>query len=123
MISVVLSVGSNCGDRKKTVSEALSWLGTVLMQTVCSEIYETPCAKETGVAYMNAVVKGFYSGNGFELEDLLKEREKLAGRTAECREKGNVPLDIDIVMIDGEVVKPWDYRQKFFRIGFSQIEN
>ena len=121
MVSLVLSIGSNCGDRKALVSEAITWLRSVLIQVDCSDIYETPCAKAMGNPYMNAVLKGFYQGDGYEIEGLLKDKEREMGRTAQCREKGDVPIDIDIVILDGDITKPWDYRQKFFQIGFSQI--
>lgn len=121
MISVVISIGSNCGDRKALVSEAIKWLCSILIQTEVSEIYETPCAKESGKPYMNAVIKGFFQGDGFQLEDLLKEKEHQMGRTSECRDRGDVPIDLDIVIMDGEIVKNWDYRQKFFTLGYNQI--
>ena len=123
MISVVLSIGSNCGDRKSNIEKALNWLAAILMQPKFSRIYETPCAKNVGKPYMNAVIKGFYQGDGFQLEDLLKDKERSMGRDARCREKGDVPVDIDLVVCDGTVFKPWDYRQKFFQIGFEEIEH
>lgn len=91
------------------------------MQTKCSSIYETPCALESGKQYMNAVISGFYQGDGIELGDILKEKEHEMGRTSECRGKGLVPIDLDIVVMNGDIVKPWDYRQKFFRIGYDEI--
>lgn len=121
MVSVVISIGSNCGDRKANVEKAIAWLKSILMETECSEIYETPCALKTGNPYINAVLKGWYEGVGYELDDRLKEKEHEMGRTAECREKGEVPIDMDIVIMNNEVVKDWDYRQKFFKIGFSSL--
>lgn len=123
MITVVLGIGSNCGDRKESVEKTVSWLRTILIQVRSSEIYETPCALKAGRPYMNAVVSGVFQGDGFQLESLLKDREYEMGRTSECREKGDVPVDIDIVICDGEIWKEWDYRQKFFQIGFSQISH
>lgn len=123
MVSVVISIGSNCGDRKKSVEEAINWLKTVLIQTKISSIYETPCAMKSGKPYMNAVVSGFYQGTGFQLDDAIKEKEHEMGRTSECREKGEVPVDMDIVVCDGEVLRDWDFRQKFFRLGYSQIHS
>lgn len=121
MVKVVIGIGANCGDRENSVRKALEWLKTILIQVKCSEIYETPCVNQTGRPYMNAVVSGVFQSTGIDLEDMLKDKERLMGRTAECKEKGDVPVDLDIVMLDGEIVRPWDYRQKFFRIGFSQI--
>lgn len=121
MVSVVIGIGSNCGNRKLNVERAISWLGTILIEAKSSEIYETPCALKVGKPYMNSVVKGFYSGTGIQLENNLKEKEREMGRDSECREKGDVPIDMDIVVMDGGVIKNWDYRQKFFQIGFQQI--
>ena len=121
MVEVTISIGSNCGDKAKNVADAISWLKSILIQTRCSSIYETPCALDSGKQYMNAVISGFYQGVGYDLEDKLKEKEHEMGRNSECREKGLVPIDMDIVIMDGEIVKPWDYRQKFFRLGLSEI--
>lgn len=125
MVKVVISIGSNCGDRNTLVEEAIEWLKTILIQTECSSIYETPCAKNTGNSYLNAVMSGYYQAEGIDvkdsLEELFKEKEHRMGRTAKCREAGEVPIDIDLVILNGDVVKAWDYRQKFFQIGYQEI--
>ena len=121
MLSVVISVGSNCGDRRANVENALEWLKTILMQCKCSDIYETPCALSSGKAYMNAVISGYYEGVGYDLDNRLKMKEHEMGRSKECRENGEVPIDMDIVIENNEVVKEWDYRQKFFRIGYQSL--
>ena len=123
MVAVVISIGSNCGKREELVKEAIEWLKSILFQFSESEVYETPCAKLSGKPYMNAVVEGFYQGDGINLEDLIKEKEHNMGRTAECRQRGDVPIDMDIVIMNGDIVKPWDYRQRFFQLGFSQLQN
>lgn len=121
MISVTIGIGSNCGDRQSSVKHAVDWLKSILMQTKCSEIYETPCALKIGKPYLNAVITGFYSGDGFQLEDLLKDKEREMGRNNRSRLSGVVPIDMDIVICDGEILKEWDYRQKFFQIGYKAI--
>ena len=121
MVSVIIGVGSNCGNRKELVETAISWLKGILMQVECSDIYETPCALKVGKPYLNAVVKGFYNGDGMQLQDVLKDKEKVMGRTAACRDKGDVPIDMDIVVCNEEIWKEWDFRQKFFKIGYDQI--
>lgn len=118
-----MSVGSNCGDRRKNVERALSWLRSILMQTEVSGIYETPCALKRGKPYLNAVVKGFYEGSGIQLDDILKEKEREIGRHRDCELKGDVLIDMDIVVCNREVYKEWDFAQKFFQIGYSQLSN
>ena len=123
MVTVTISLGSNCGDRRRKIEEALAWLKSILLQFKSSEIYETDCAMHSGKPYLNAVVTGFYQGDGIELGDRLKDKEREMGRDARCRENGDVPIDMDILICNGEVIKEWDFRQKFFKTGFEEISN
>ena len=43
------------------------------------------------------------------------------GRDSEARERGDVPLDVDIVLFDAEIVRPRDFSQSFFRIGYESL--
>ena len=122
MIEVVLSLGSNCGDKLTNIYTALNWLSGLLENIVSSTIYETPCARMSDCTYMNAVVRGLYRHDTRQLDILLKQYEIEAGRTAERREKGEVPVDLDIVIADGEIIKEWDFRQKFFKTGYDQLK-
>ena len=70
---------------------------------------------------MNAVVSGKFEGTFDELDIILKNYEKEEGRDKQCRQRGEVPIDIDIVIAEETIIKEWDYRQKFFQIGFSEI--
>ena len=122
-MNVVIGVGANCGDRKVAVENALCWLHSQLRESEASAIYETPCARKTGKEYMNAVIAGVYPGLLEQLQDSLKEYEEKMGRTSECRERGEVPMDLDIVICDNSVVKEWDFRQRFFIIGYEEIRD
>ena len=121
MINVVISIGANCGNRREAVGEAIRNLREILQEFRCSEIYETPCAGREGRPYVNAVVSGMFNAGKEQLEKILKAYETDYGRDAACRERGDVPIDIDIVMVNGEILKAWDFRQKFFQIGFRQL--
>lgn len=117
----MISVGANCGDRKGEVSAAIHWLGSLLKIEKASDIYETPCVGEDGRPYMNAVVSGTFNGPIEDLEKELKRYEVMVGRDLDCRDRGDVPVDIDLVICDGKIIKEWDSRQKFFRIGYDQL--
>ena len=56
-----------------------------------------------------------------ELNLRLKRYETEAGRTDEARRRGEVAVDIDIVMMDDAIVRPRDAAQDYFKIGFSQL--
>lgn len=129
---VLISVSCNCGDRIKNCQDALAWLASVLKDAVSSSVYETEdisCKNNSGSSashpekpkYMNAVVSG-YSDIPFEpLNENLKAYELGHGRDSEARRKGEVPIDLDIVTWNHEILRPRDYAADYFRKGLTEI--
>lgn len=122
-IKVVIGLGSNFGDRYKSVADAIVWLQHKLSAVDSSEIYETPAYGKEGCPYMNAVLTGLYTEDNtlenFEKE--CKEYEKHCGRDEEARRQNHVPIDIDIVMAGPRILRPADFSRQFFQIGYSRI--
>lgn len=121
MTTTVLVLGSNYGDRVATIRQGLSYLRNHHRVMKCSEIYESPDCKGTSRRYLNAVAE---VATGMEEEALnaeLKKVEKECGRDEERRHNGEVPLDIDIVVWDGEIRRPGDYKAAYFREGYEEI--
>lgn len=118
-VQVVLSVGSNC--RYSEVGKAMEWLGNILDSCRHSHEYLTPALQGYGDPYTNAVVAGVTSADYSEFETMLKRYERERGRDECARERGDVPIDIDIVIWDGEVVRPRDFRQDFFQTGYRAL--
>lgn len=118
---ITVSFGSNFGDRKKNVGNALRWFGSVAQECVLSSIYETPEIHGIGTPYMNAVATGVIKGDIEEVISMTKIFEKENGRDSDRRAKGEVPIDIDIVMRDSEILRPQDFSREFFQIGFREV--
>lgn len=118
-MEIVLSVGSNrsCDD----INKALIWLKKQIKNFRTSKIYTSPCYNGHNRPYVNAVVSGTtqLSKEMFNLK--LKEYEYKSGRTEEARNQGIVPIDIDIVIWDGEIIRMRDYTASFFKIGYSEL--
>ena len=121
MSELVISVGSNYGDKVKSVEEAVSWLSSFLFDFKSSGIYKTPAVGNSSGEYINCVVSGIFSGKTEEFNEICKVFEIESGRNEERRKRGEVPIDIDIVIADCEIVKNWDYNQEFFKRGFKKI--
>lgn len=135
---VLISVSSNCGDRLCNCHDALTWLDSVLIDSNCSSIYETEdisskkensnksgdssASSQAKPKYMNAVISG-YTDIPFETFNAnLKEYELNHGRDPETRKKGEVPIDLDIVKWNGNIIRPRDYAANYFRKGLTEIE-
>ncbi len=72
---------------------------------------------------MNAVVE-IRTSLSFELlQDACKMFEISSGRDLKCREQGLVPIDIDIVMWNNEILRPKDHTCDFFKIGFNSMKS
>lgn len=119
MTELVLSLGSNCSH--ENVEKAIEWLASQLNEISCSGLYETPPAKGKGDNYVNAVIMANTSLQLEELNRSFKEYERRVGRDDDCRRTDCVPIDIDIVIYEGKVVREWDYRQDFFKIGYRML--
>ena len=118
---VIFSIGSNCGDREANVREGIDWLKGILLDPSSSGIYATPDCHGGQREYINAVVKGMSTQSIDEMESRCKTFELEHGRTPEARAAGNVPVDIDIVVFDGNTVRTKDFASSFFRIGYDSL--
>ena len=54
-----------------------------------------------------------------ELGATMKRWECEAGRVPRSK---SVPLDIDIVLFDGRIIRPRDYGQEYFKIGYRALD-
>lgn len=121
----VLSIGSNVS--RANVEAAIKWLRAQFGDIKVSHVYETPAisSKEmecsASSVYNNSVACVDTLLDYAGLESLFKTYELERGRDAQARAAGVVPIDIDIVVADGMIIRPWDYRQQFFKIGLAAI--
>jgi len=99
---VLLALGSNLGDRRHTLREAVDSLPGV---TAVSGVYETaPIGGPAGQgAYLNLVVAIESDASARQLLGMCHRIESAAGRVRGER-WGPRTLDIDILWIDGETV-------------------
>jgi len=99
---VLLALGSNLGDRRRTLREAIDSLPGVV---AVSGLYETdPVGGPPGQdPYLNLVVAIESAASARQLLGMCHRIESAAGRVRDQR-WGPRTLDIDILWIDGETV-------------------
>ena len=117
----VISLGSNIVGREESVMVALTALREICSDGVDSGVYLTRPVSGVGDDYANAVFCGCYYGDPQELTARLKQMEVMAGRDEAARERGEVPIDLDLVMVDGVVVRPKDFARDYFIRGYDII--
>ena len=121
MHRVYIGMGSNTPDATKQMSDAIDWLMTQLDEVASSDVYSTPPLSGIGADYLNAVATGLTSMSCDQLNLLLKDYEGQAGRTPQSKLSGQVPIDLDIVVWDGTVVREKDFSYDFFQRGYQQL--
>ena len=121
--SLVLSLGSNNPDRERQMQSAISWLGSQLLDVRVSAIHETSPDNGIGAPYLNAVAMASTDMDIDQVTALVKHWETQCGRTPESKIIGEIPIDIDIVMWDGHVVRAREFDRPYFRIGYSELDS
>lgn len=115
-------IGSNYGDRGANIKSALTRIGQIAKICSQSDIYETPDCLGTGLKYLNVVVGIEVAGLTLEaFQREMKELERHCGRNEEARKRGEVCIDIDIVLADGQVIRESDYRAAYFQKGYKEL--
>ena len=110
-------------DKLRQMNNAFAELQEMGLVAASSSIYETvACGSIKSPNYLNAVVKIFTDTDHQELHNVLKTMEKAHGRTPESKLSGKIPLDIDIVVWNGEIIRPQDWKQDYFQTGLKELE-
>ncbi len=121
MNRAVVCIGSNLTPRRQYLEKACRWLRSVLTDVDASCIYETPEYHGIGRPYLNMVAAGYTTETYETLNMRAKAMEAACGRDDAARSRGDVPLDIDIVIWNHDIIRPGDFNQQFFKIGVRQI--
>src|SRR3989344_1119258 len=95
--TIVLALGSNVGDRKKNILDAIEMLKKKISSIDTAPIYETKPVGYTDQAdFLNTAIKGETLLSPGELLSYVKEIEKKVGRVDRFR-WGPREIDIDII--------------------------
>lgn len=121
MKTCYVSLGSNMPDGRERVAGAIAWLHDVMEVESCSAIYTTPSVSVgDDSTYYNAVACCSTGLQPPQIECLLKCYEAESGRR-HSPGSHSVAIDLDLVVFDGDVLRPRDAARDYFLIGLSQI--
>lgn len=121
MSRAVIGIGSNTPDRTERVAAAIGWLGSVFSEGFHSSAYVTRALNGNDPDYLNAVMSVETDRPMDEVNAMLKDYERTSGRTAVSKLHGEVPIDLDIVVWDGRIVRPKDFGYRYFLQGYDEL--
>jgi 2-amino-4-hydroxy-6-hydroxymethyldihydropteridine diphosphokinase len=104
MSIVYLALGSNVGDSKQHIAEAIKQMNPMISSIQQAKLYVTKPVGYTDQAdFVNTAVRGETSLSPHELLKFLKNIEKQVGRVERFR-WGPREIDIDIIFYGDEVI-------------------
>ena len=121
--SLVICIGSNSNDREWQMKNGIKWLQALLYDCKVSSIYKAAAINGIDNEYLNAVIKAKTKESLNEITVLLKQYETIWGRTPASKQDGIIPIDLDIIMWNDEIIREKDFGHSYFREGWREIES
>ena len=103
------------------MANTIGWLTDTFSDLRCSEIYEMPAINGIDSPYLNAVIELTSDMNFYELTKIFKNHEADCGRTLQSKAEGIIPMDIDIIIWNGKIMRPREYSFEYFAKGYRQL--
>ncbi|MCM1032134.1 MAG: 2-amino-4-hydroxy-6-hydroxymethyldihydropteridine diphosphokinase [Odoribacter sp.] len=116
-----LCIGSNMPPRLRRLDDAIEALKKVGDIDAVSETIESDDDRCIGPQYLNIVVRLVTQLTPKQLHESLRDTERLLGRSPESKERGIMPIDIDLVIYDGSIVSEYDYSRPYFTACYRQL--
>lgn len=122
MNRALIGLASNADDRMAILERAAGELSGRFPSARFSARYQTePVGRHSERRYGNGVGVLETDLPFDDLKALFKRMERAYGRLPDSKETGFVPLDLDIVVWNGRVLKPDDLRQGYLRQGLREV--
>ena len=122
MNTLTLSVGSNSRDREWQMKHGIEWLKHIFSDVKVSSIYNSVAVNGRDADYLNAVMTATTKQDLESTIALMKQYESVCGRTPASKLQGVIPIDIDIVMWNDDVIRPGDFAQQYFQRGWKELK-
>lgn len=125
MNTALISLGANTPDKQEILSTVIKEIALYAHIKAQTLIYHTAAEGSITQAapYANALLIIETENDYATLHRTFKEREQRAGRTAQSKIDGIVPLDIDIVKWNDKILKERDMEFEFMKSGLALLNN
>ena len=114
--NVILCLGSNT-DCEANLKSAASLLRAYFGSIRFSEaIYTEPIG-----LFLNQVAVAGTNASLEEVRRAVKAMEKRLGRMSDSKQKGKIPIDIDLLLWNGTILKPADWEKEYVQLLFRSV--
>lgn len=117
----IISLGSNLPSGTVEVEAAMNWLAVNSSIISTTPTYTTPDIHDPSrPSYTNAIAIIYSDINEEEFIKTLKDYEISRGRT---HGSADIPIDMDLVCRDNEILRPRDYNAPYFTKGLYLLSS
>lgn len=118
MTTALISLGANTADKEIQLQEAIASISRIAHIDACTPIYNTPAEGSVAAApYANALLQISTDSDYDTLNATFKSWEQAAGRTPASKSQGIIPLDVDIIIWDNNIIKQRDMQLSYMKQG------
>lgn len=119
--NVILCLGSNTdceANLKSAVGLLRGYFGTIRFSEAA---YTEPVGLPGSGLFLNQVAVAGTEASREEVERALKDMEKRLGRMPDSKQKGQIPIDIDLLFWNGTILKPADWEKEYVQLLFRSV--
>lgn len=116
-----LCLGTNMPPQLRRLDSAINELRRIGEIVAMSDALESDDDTGLGRPYLNIALKLSTPHDREQLLESLSEIETRLGRKLDSKQRGMMPIDIDLVTFDGDIVSNYDFSRPYFKILYSQI--
>lgn len=118
---LILCLGSN-REREWNIGRAAERLrASFVSARFAPAVYTTPVGCASTIPFLNQVVIAYTSCSIEECRRLIKSIEAELGRTASDKAAGRIPIDIDLLCWNGQVLKADDWARGYVADGVRYL--
>lgn len=119
--NVVLCLGSN-RDSEANLKSAADMLRAYFGSVRFSEaVYTEPIELPGSGLFLNQVAVAGTDASLEEVRQAVKEMEKRLGRMPDSKQRGEIPIDIDLLLWNGAILKPADWEKEYVQRLFRAV--
>ena len=117
-------MGSNLPSAAEVLAKARDWLAQLSDAEVLfsSPVWTEPVDFPSPALFMNQVALMTTTLTPTIVRDSLKRMERLAGRRHGEKQRGIVRLDLDLLAVDGTVLRHSDWKRSYVSQGVEELE-
>ena len=84
-------------------------------------IYTEPIGLSDSGLFLNQVAVAGTNASLEEVRRAVKAMEKRLGRMSDSKQKGKIPIDIDLLLWNGTILKPADWEKEYVQLLFRSV--